>query len=718
MLFETRILLALALVVPVAEADVRRPSSRVTPSPRLVISEIMYHPAEGGAEFIELFNNTDLPRDLSGFSFDQGISYVFPPGTVLEARAYLVLISSESEFVARYPGVLFDGIYEGRLSNGGETITLSDHGQILVSLTYSDQAPWQRAPDGNGYSLVLRSADAAPDDPSSWMTSSWLGGSPGHDDTVCFDPSQALFAPQRVLNVSIEIAEQDWHDLRNQGRNRVNLFTGDCHAQPFVSPFTFFPATVTVDGVTLGQVGVRKKGFIGSLSRSKPALKLKFDEYVAGQRLLGVERLTLNNAIQDPSYLNQCFAAAVFAAAGVASPRCNFAHVTVNGEELGLYVNLESIKKPFLARSFLLNDGNLYEGNLSDFTDDFVTSFERKNNPDDPARTDLESVVDALQVGDDQLVAALQSTINLDAFMTFWATEVLLGHWDGYTGNTNNFFVYRNPTDDLFYFIPWGVDQILTDEHPYGTSASTAGTFATSLLPRRLFLYPPTRQLYTQRVFALLDAVWDEEVLLAEIDRLSRLITPYLKPEEVGDNSLATSSARAFVRQRRAQLTALLQPEPPPWTQPLREPFCFPFLGDLSVEFTTTWGTYPDIDPTTTGSGSVTGSALPSAPIITVTAVAGPAYEPELSVIEVLAGLRDGTYRIVYVLVETQRLGPATAFAIDVPPTEGLLFEVNSEGSRLIGLLGEGAIQLDQVGLVSGSVVTGTIDALVYQPTF
>ena len=76
-----------------------------------------------------------------------------------------------------------------------------------------------------------------------------------------------------------------------------------------------------MDGDTYADVGVRKKGFIGSQSDTRPSLKLRFDKYVDGQALGGVmERMTLNNGIQDPSMVNTCLAHQIFALAGTPTP--------------------------------------------------------------------------------------------------------------------------------------------------------------------------------------------------------------------------------------------------------------------------------------------------------------------------------------------------------------------------------------------------------------
>ena len=178
------------------------------------------------------------------------------------------------------------------------------------------------------------------------------------------------------------MAPADWDALRVQTRSITEMIEGDCLAQPFPSPFTKFAATVTIDGTRLDQVGIKKKGLLGSLNTEKPSLKLDFDEYVAGQRYLGLEKLTLNNANQDPAYVRQCLAYAMFRKAGLVASRCNFARVRVNGADLGVYVNVESVDHEFTRRNFANGDGNLYEGTLSDFRPGWTGTFDPKGTGD------------------------------------------------------------------------------------------------------------------------------------------------------------------------------------------------------------------------------------------------------------------------------------------------------------------------------------------------
>ena len=195
------------------------------------------------------------------------------------------------------------------------------------------------------------------------------------------EETQRLFDPARVLDVRITMMAADWEALRYQSRTLRDVFGGEeCHSAPPVHPFTYYPATLTVDGARVENVGVRKKGFLGSVNATQPALKVKLTEYDSAQRLHGMRRMTLNSPVADASYLRQCITYALFARAGVPAPRCSYARVRVNGRDLGLYVHVESIKKPFLRRHFADDEGNLYEGARSDFTPEWALTFEAKTN--------------------------------------------------------------------------------------------------------------------------------------------------------------------------------------------------------------------------------------------------------------------------------------------------------------------------------------------------
>ena len=419
-------------------------------------------------------------------------------------------------------------------------------------------------------------------------------------------PSDPYFALDRVLDVSIEIAPEDWKRLRGQTRTFADIFAGaDCLDSPADDIFTWFEATVTVDGETHTQVGVRKKGFLGSLSKVKPALKVRFDKFVDGQLLGGaMKRLTLNNAQQDPSLINTCMAYHIFASAGLPAPRCNFATVAVNGENLGLYVHVESMKTAFLQRNFSDPSGNLYEGTVSDFRPKWRGTLQKKTNEGEADWSDIDAVVAALQDPSPAGLEALADIIDIDRFLTFWAVEVLIGHWDGYAGNRNNFYVYREP-DAPFVFIPWGADQVFTStDGPFDDFVSPPSVTAHGAIAHRLYRDDATRAAYVARLKQLLNTVWNEEELLDLADEMAAIVQQHVLAKRRADADRDAERVRRFIRERRAAILADLDPEPAAWPWPLAAAdICWPERGAFDLRFETTWGSSESENPL--GEGTV-----------------------------------------------------------------------------------------------------------------
>ena len=69
------------------------PAPPPPPGP-VVINEIHYHPANDAdldQEFVELYNRSDTPADLTGYAFAQGIQFRFAEGTAIPPRGMLVV---------------------------------------------------------------------------------------------------------------------------------------------------------------------------------------------------------------------------------------------------------------------------------------------------------------------------------------------------------------------------------------------------------------------------------------------------------------------------------------------------------------------------------------------------------------------------------------------------------------------------------------------------
>lgn len=166
-----------------------------------VISELHYHPADPTSdemaagyddsdlfEFIEIHNiNESTEIDLSGASFTDGVTFIFPQETTLAAGQRLIIVANQAAFKFRYgPGAaIIAGEYSGQLSNSGEQILLqASDTSTIVNFTYGDENPWPKSADGDGYSLAYSGTD--PSLPLNWRTSITTGGSPGEDDGETF----------------------------------------------------------------------------------------------------------------------------------------------------------------------------------------------------------------------------------------------------------------------------------------------------------------------------------------------------------------------------------------------------------------------------------------------------------------------------------------------------------------------------------------------------
>ena len=528
-----------------------------------------------------------------------------------------------------------------------------------------------------------------------------------------------LFEADHLVEISIDLAPADWDELRGQTRTFASVLEGDCLAAPRPTPFTTYPASITIDGTRVDNVGVKKKGFFGSLHPTRPSLKVKLDEYDAAQEYLGLERLTLNNANQDPSHIRTCLAYQMFTAAGVVAPRCNYARVTVNGELLGIYVNVESIDRRMIKKRYADGRGSLYEGSLSDFRPDWVNTFEPKG--DTGTGADLLPIVDTLATATDtELVDALAADLDVDQYRTYWAMEMIVNHWDGYSNNRNNFFLYNDPTAGRFQFIPWGPDATFEDGRTMGGLGATDGPIAVGahgLLANRLFAIPGERTRFLDRQRALLSSVWNESALLAEVARMEALIAPVADPLDGPAFRAEVDLVRAYITNRRTVLTAAIDAGPT-WTAPLPGYPCFTVVAGLQGTFSTTFGTTGAANPLGTGSGTfvVTVNGTPTT-LTPVGATSGfeqnppPSQQPSALVQVFGRRASDGHILVLTAATAPERFYPRVAdlgffdaFGLvhDFDPTTGF--------AALVGL-GLGTLRLDQAAPTASAPVAGSFTA-------
>ena len=148
-----------------------RVDANAPPPPRIVISEIMYHPieepefdkrgspvldlSEDVHEFIELYNFSRETVALDNWRISGGIDYAFPAGTKVESGGYLVVAKNPGRLAAikeyGLDGVTVLGPYVGVLGNNGERVNVeNDGGNAEDTVRYSAQFPWPIGPDSIG----------------------------------------------------------------------------------------------------------------------------------------------------------------------------------------------------------------------------------------------------------------------------------------------------------------------------------------------------------------------------------------------------------------------------------------------------------------------------------------------------------------------------------------------------------------------------------------
>ena len=217
---------------------------------------------------------------------------------------------------------------------------------------------------------------------------------------------EALFPTDRVLDIQIQLAPEDWDALRFQTRDFASALNAQRKYAPLETPYQYVSADVSIDGHLLTGVGLRKKGFLGSQNTVRPSLKIKLNKFEKGRSIDGLKVLTLNNNQQDASLMSQFMGYAFFNAVGVPAPRCAYAKVSVNGTYLGIYTHVESIRKPMIRRHFGNTDGTLYEGTVVDFFPGWSGSFEREFGNKKTGRRKIEALTAALEGAEGEALLA------------------------------------------------------------------------------------------------------------------------------------------------------------------------------------------------------------------------------------------------------------------------------------------------------------------------
>ncbi|HEU4737924.1 MAG TPA: CotH kinase family protein [Solirubrobacterales bacterium] len=312
--------------------------------------------------------------------------------------------------------------------------------------------------------------------------------------------------------------------------------------------------------------GIRLKG--DSTFRDlggKAAFKVKFNEFVKGQRFLGLKNLTLNNMVQDPSMVHEALAYAAFRAAGVPAPRTGYADVRVNGEEFGVHLNLETLDDVFLERlfgSFEEPPQHLYEGAFEvDVLPGEAGEFE-VDEGEEGSRSDLEALIEAVAATSPGFSDRVAGLADLEEMTRMWAVERYVGHWDGYSTQPHNYYLYSDPLGE-FQMLPWSTDQTWALPQ-LGFGPPGAALFESC------FADSACRSLYIDALRGARDAVTGLDPG-TEAQQLAALLAPWQQLEEAprkpfgpAEIAAAVDGVGQFAAKRPPALAKFLGEEEPP----------------------------------------------------------------------------------------------------------------------------------------------------------
>lgn len=218
----------------------------------------------------------------------------------------------------------------------------------------------------------------------------WNAGSLGvQKTTTTAEYESRLFDTSAVHHIDIQM--EDW-----------NTFLANCQNEEYEL------CTVTIDDEAYENVAIRAKGNtslmqVASYGNNRYSFKIEFDHYDNANTYYGLDKLCLNNIIQDNTYMKDYICYQMMSDMGVASPLCSYTYITVNGEDWGLYLAVEGVEESFLERNYGKDYGELYKpdsqsmgggrGNGENFDMDNVPDITENSSKKEETETSTEDTI-------------------------------------------------------------------------------------------------------------------------------------------------------------------------------------------------------------------------------------------------------------------------------------------------------------------------------------
>ncbi len=270
------------------------------------------------------------------------------------------------------------------------------------------------------------------------------------EKTFSYDTNADLYDEKVLRTLYLQFPNDDWYEeLADFYRTDVEV-----------------PADLIVDGVTYPSVGVHFRGNTSYMMASeKKSLNISIDYSDSKQRLYGYKTLNLLNCNNDPSMIREVLYSRI-CRQYIPAPKANFVKLVVNGENWGIYANVQQFNTEFTQEWFGTKKGDRWkvpanmrgDGALiwnGDNPENYKGIYELKSKDDQSAWDSLIHLCKVLyETPTEQLESALSPIFDIDGALWFIAIDNVFMDSDGYISRGSDYNLYRDP-QGKFHLIPF-----------------------------------------------------------------------------------------------------------------------------------------------------------------------------------------------------------------------------------------------------------------------
>lgn len=371
-----------------------------------------------------------------------------------------------------------------------------------------------------------------------------------------------------IMNIEISADKEEWQNMLDNAKSEE-----------------YISADVTINGTTIKNVGIRPKGN-SSLSSialddttDRYSFKIKFDEYVDGQKWLGLDKIVLNSNYSDATSMKEYMSYDIMSYIGVDAPLFSYSDISVNGESWGFYLAVEDVDSSYLER-VKNGEGELYKpesmeignnmqnekdqqnvaqikaepkeingknmpGNMSGadngvaliYSDDNESSYlsifdnaETKTIEEDHMRV-IESIKNLNQGTD------IETYVDVDSVLRYLAAHTVVVNLDSYSGSMgHNYYLYEN--NGQISILPWDYNMSFggfqsrnsSDVVNFPIDTPVSGiSLENRPLISKLLENPEYLERYHQYLKEIVDGYFANGMFEQKVNELNTLISEHIK---------------------------------------------------------------------------------------------------------------------------------------------------------------------------------------------